>query len=88
MKTTAIFFSIVSVIMAVQLAKSKDGSFVAQPRKKHTATVIFVHGLGDTGEGWCDSMDDLQLPHVKFICPNAPRQKVTLNGGQRMPSWY
>ncbi|PWA02084.1 hypothetical protein BB558_001788 [Smittium angustum] len=41
--------------------------------KKHTATVIFMHGLGDSGHGWAPVADNLStiLPHVKFIFPHA-----------------
>ncbi|KAJ3569193.1 hypothetical protein NP233_g5218 [Leucocoprinus birnbaumii] len=44
--------------------------------KKHTASVIFIHGLGDTGFGWKPVMDMLRedkgLQHVKWILPHAP----------------
>ncbi|KAF9965428.1 hypothetical protein BGZ70_004860 [Mortierella alpina] len=69
-------------------------SVVLRAPAKHTATVIFMHGLGDTGNGWQVSQapvgDDLQrnLPHVEFVFPNAPSQPVTLNNGMKMPSWY
>ncbi|XP_046992952.1 acyl-protein thioesterase 1 [Schistocerca americana] len=55
---------------------------------KHTATVIFLHGLGDTGHGWATGMGAIRSPHVKVICPTAPTMPVTLNGGFRMPSWF
>jgi lysophospholipase II len=29
-----------------------------------------------------------QLPHLKFILPTAPTQRVTMNMGMPMPSWY
>ncbi|KAJ1660144.1 hypothetical protein IWQ61_000875 [Dispira simplex] len=65
-------------------------SVVLAATKKHTATVIFMHGLGDSGHGWASVIRDIRglLPHVKFILPHAPSQPVTLNGGMRMPSWY
>ncbi|KAJ8924544.1 hypothetical protein NQ315_000692 [Exocentrus adspersus] len=55
---------------------------------KHTATLIFLHGLGDTGQGWASAMGALRPPHVKVICPTAPTMPVTLNAGFRMPSWF
>lgn len=55
---------------------------------KHTATLIFLHGLGDTGHGWASGMGSIRPPHVKVICPTAPTMPVTLNGGFRMPSWF
>src|SRR3954465_8036539 len=43
------------------------------PRAAHTATIIFSHGLGDTGEGWRPVAHMLasQHPHVKWILPHA-----------------
>lgn len=61
---------------------------IISPTAKHTATVIFLHGLGDTGHGWCDEFKSYALPHVKYIFPHAPANPVTLNGGMRMPSWF
>jgi len=55
-----------------------------------TASVIFMHGLGDTAYGWKDAAEYLhqQNPHIKFILPTAPTRPVTLNMGMEMPSWY
>ncbi|KAF9905165.1 hypothetical protein BX616_001091 [Lobosporangium transversale] len=65
-------------------------SVIHKASAKHTATVIFFHGLGDSGEGWAPVGEQLgeHLPHVKFIFPNAPSMPVTLNYGMKMPSWY
>lgn len=55
----------------------------------HTATVIFLHGLGDTGHGWASMFkDEIREPHIKYICPHAPTRAVTLNMGMHMPAWY
>ncbi|KAK9462356.1 Phospholipase/carboxylesterase/thioesterase [Lipomyces oligophaga] len=60
--------------------------------REHTATVIFMHGLGDSGNGWRFLADECRrmraFDHVKFIFPNAPIQKVSLNFGLEMPSWF
>ncbi|KAJ2401057.1 hypothetical protein GGI23_001643 [Coemansia sp. RSA 2559] len=63
---------------------------IVRARANHTASVIFIHGLGDSGHGWEPVAQILSqsLPHVKFIMPHAPVQAVTVNGGMRMPSWY
>nr|XP_050857747.1 acyl-protein thioesterase 1 [Vespula vulgaris] len=55
---------------------------------RHTATLIFFHGLGDTGNGWASPMAAVRPSHVKVICPTAPTMPVTLNAGFRMPSWF
>jgi len=39
---------------------------------EHTATVIFMHGLGDSGFGWAPVATQLAMPHVKFLFPTAP----------------
>jgi lysophospholipase I len=58
----------------------------------HTATVIFLHGLGDTGHGWEFAVENWRrrqrLDEVKFILPHAPRIPITVNRGMRMPGWY
>ena len=48
---------------------------------KHTATLIFLHGLGDTGHGWASSLADVRPSHLKVVCPTAPIMPVTLNSG-------
>lgn len=57
---------------------------------EHSASCIFMHGLGDTANGFagvCHAWA-MELPHVRFVLPTAPSSPVTLNGGMRMPSWY
>ncbi|PHH63841.1 hypothetical protein CDD81_5398 [Ophiocordyceps australis] len=59
---------------------------------RHTATVIFVHGLGDTGAGWADAVQQWRqrkrLDEVKFVLPTAPAIPITVNMGMRMPGWF
>ncbi|KAI1772759.1 Phospholipase/carboxylesterase [Hypoxylon cercidicola] len=59
---------------------------------KHTATVIFAHGLGDTGYGWAPVVENWRrrerLDEVKFILPHAPRMPVTAADGMPVPAWY
>lgn len=46
---------------------------VVNPTAKHTATVIFLHGLGDSGVGWLFLTEAIapMLPHVKWVLPDA-----------------
>ncbi|OXA38967.1 Acyl-protein thioesterase 2 [Folsomia candida] len=55
---------------------------------KQTSTIIFLHGLGDTGQSWADILPMVRPSHTKIICPNAPVQAVTLNQGVVMPAWF
>lgn len=60
--------------------------------KKHTATIIMAHGLGDSGAGWVQLAENWRrrgkFEDVKFIFPNAPEIPITINMGMRMPGWY
>lgn len=51
--------------------------------KTHTATVIFSHGLGDTGHGWAFQVENWRrrerLDEVKFVLPHAPVIPITCN---------
>ncbi|KAJ7139539.1 Phospholipase/carboxylesterase [Mycena epipterygia] len=67
-------------------------AFIKVPAKDHSATVILIHGLGDSGFGMQPLASQLQsdaaLSHCQFILPHAPTRAITANGGQRMPAWY
>ncbi|KAI8889559.1 Phospholipase/carboxylesterase [Backusella circina FSU 941] len=65
-------------------------SVVIAAKSKHTATVLWLHGLGDSGAGWSFLGEELSglLPHVKWIFPNAPVKPISWNGGMRMPGWF
>jgi len=65
-----------------------DLSCTIKAKANHSATVIFLHGLGDTGHGWSEGMRELDMPHVKFICPTASEIPVSLNHGMKMPAWF
>jgi len=57
----------------------------------HTATVIFIHGLGQSNLTWqtlvLESLAPM-LPHVKWILPQAIDRPVSLDNGKRGPSWF
>ncbi|CAD5206692.1 unnamed protein product [Bursaphelenchus okinawaensis] len=62
---------------------------IIPPLSDHTATLIFLHGRGDTGFGWKDTFEgELRLPHFKVILPHAPTRRLARCGGVAMPAWY
>ena len=82
-----------SAVLQIHYAMGSRGSvqpdiFAASPNP--TAAVIFLHGLGDTSQGWTPVFRPMspKLPHVRFILPTAPTRPVTLNMGMRMPAWF
>uniref|UniRef100_T1J099 palmitoyl-protein hydrolase n=1 Tax=Strigamia maritima TaxID=126957 RepID=T1J099_STRMM len=92
---TTVFVGAICILALVSLlfmggssTKNMSSPVVVSATAKQTATVIFLHGLGDTGHGWAASLAGIRLPHVKYICPTAPTIAVTLNAGVRMPSWF
>jgi phospholipase/carboxylesterase len=55
------------------------------------AAIIWMHGLGDDGNGWSQVVPALGLPpglSIRFIFPHAPVMAVTINNGMRMRAWY
>ena len=55
------------------------------------AAVIWLHGLGDDGQGWSLIVPALNVPStlaVRFIFPHAPVMPVTINNGYPMRAWY
>ncbi|KAF5375277.1 hypothetical protein D9758_000089 [Tetrapyrgos nigripes] len=57
----------------------------------HDATVIFIHGLGQSSSTWrADVIEPLapSFPNVEWILPNAPKRPVTRNNGIERPSWF
>ena len=61
---------------------------VLKARAQHTATMIFLHGLGDTGHGWAGILNTIRPDYMKIVCPTAPSIPVSLNNGFVMPAWY
>jgi len=60
--------------------------FVAGPSAP-SATIVFMHGLGDTGEAWLRELRT-SFPGLRIVAPNAPVEPVTINGGMKMSSWF
>jgi len=66
-------------------------AIVTEPKNTADAVVIWLHGLGDSGEGFSGVIPALalnKLDSVRFIFPHAPKQPVTINRGLVMRSWY
>ena len=56
-----------------------------------TAAIIWMHGLGASGDDFAAIVPELDLtgcPAIRLVFPHAPVMPVTLNGGYVMPAWY
>lgn len=58
------------------------------PRADHSATVVWLHGLGASGHDFEPVVPLMKRPDIRWVFPHAPEQPVTINGGYVMPSWY
>jgi predicted esterase len=64
---------------------------ILTPKEGYNSVLIFMHGLGDSAEGFFPFFIDSNRPipnKMKVILLNAPQAKVTINGGMVMNSWY
>lgn len=58
------------------------------PAGEVRGSVVWLHGLGASGDDFAPLVPHLGLPDVRFVFPHAPESPVTINGGMVMPSWY
>ncbi|CAL5397105.1 unnamed protein product [Camellia sinensis] len=65
---------------------------VVRPKGRHQTTIVWLHGLGDNGARklliWSQLLETLPLPNIKWICPTAPSQPVSLFGGFPSTAWF
>ncbi|XP_041964210.1 lysophospholipase-like protein 1 isoform X1 [Alosa sapidissima] len=58
---------------------------------KHSASIIFLHGSGDTGlglRGWVRDTFHLAFPHIRIIYPTAPARPYTPMRGALSNVWF
>lgn len=72
----------VCVLVAAMSAAVVDGAAVPAPSGTADAVLIFLHGLGDSGDGWCAEMARLlrNERNLRILCPNAPIKPVRCSG--------
>jgi phospholipase/carboxylesterase len=63
-------------------------TFEVQPTERQRGSVIWLHGLGASHRDFEPIVPELAVPFLRFVFPAAPRRRVTISGGLRMPAWY
>jgi phospholipase/carboxylesterase len=64
---------------------------ILTPTEGYDSVLVFMHGLGDSAEGYRDFFDSKYKPipnRMKVVLLTAPVAPVTINGGMEMNSWY
>lgn len=67
---------------------------LVSPTRPATHALIFLHGLGDSGNGWSflgqqlRMMDPTAFESTTFMFPTAPTMPITANGGYPMNAWF
>lgn len=62
-----------------------------EPTGRHTASVIFLHGLGDNGNNvsrLASVFSSLLGRHARFVFPTAPVRPITMQGGEPATAWF
>ena len=77
---------------ARNVQRNPDRSIVVETKGVSTdSTLIWMHGLGDSAEGFVDLFEDESSPvgpNTKVVLLTAPQAPVSVNGGMVMNSWY
>ncbi|KAL8136136.1 hypothetical protein AgCh_010658 [Apium graveolens] len=60
---------------------------VVEPKGRHQASIVWLHGLGDEGSSWAELLETIPLPNIKWICPTAPSHPITSFGGFPSTAW-
>ena len=71
--------------------KRSNSDIILTPKEGYDSVLIFLHGLGDSADGYLDFFLDEYKPipnRMKVILLTAPKSPVTVNGGDTMNSWY
>lgn len=69
----------------------REGEDIYLIPKTHTETLIWLHGLGDTAEGFFPVFSSEMnpcSPTTKIVLLTAPIRPVTINMGMKFHSWY
>ena len=69
----------------------QNNAVIIEPHGRHRASIIWLHGLGADGHDFEPIVSELRLPSklgIRFIFPNAPIRKITINNNMKMRGWY
>ena len=72
-----------------------DENEVRKNSSKDKAAIIFLHGLGDSPDGWASLAEalpslrpSLASMDITYVFPPAQMVGITVNGGEKMPGGF
>lgn len=66
-----------------------DNALILDAKQEHKKTIIWLHGLGDSSEGFRQTFSQrLAHPNIRIVLPNARERPITINRGMNMRAWY
>mmetsp|Transcript_31924 Transcript_31924/g.77183 ORF Transcript_31924/g.77183 Transcript_31924/m.77183 type:complete len:350 (-) Transcript_31924:489-1538(-) len=83
------------IISGADKNATTDEIDTASDSPKDKAAIIFLHGLGDSPDGWASLAE--ALPNLRpslaklditYVFPPAQMVGITVNGGEKMPGWF
>ena len=77
MHTSVLCPVVTDLAMAEDDTKHGDGERV----------LIFLHGVGGTGEDWSEFLHSVVPPKTKLVLPTAPYARVKMFQDRKMNSW-
>tara|TARA_B100001250_G_C19768598_1_gene775984 strand:- start:1008 stop:1676 length:669 start_codon:yes stop_codon:yes gene_type:complete len=69
----------------------QNNAVIIEPQNVHRSSIIWLHGLGADSHDFVPMVSELSLPDrlgIRFIFPNAPIRKITINNDMKMRGWY
>jgi predicted esterase len=71
------------------IKKLIDTAHIIESKGTHRHSLIWLHGFGDSSDGYKDIFSQMQPPNTRIILPNAPKRWQTIQGRRyNMQSWY
>jgi predicted esterase len=61
---------------------------IIEPKRPHTSTFIWLHGLGQDSKSFINMIRNIVPSSTRVVLPNAPERKVSIHNDYKMRAWY
>lgn len=64
-------------------------AYIIDAKGPHQHSLIWLHGFGDSSDGYKEIFAQIQPPNTRIVLPNAPKRWHTIQGRPHfLQSWY